>query len=248
VLRTGFGFAFFAVGGLATAVLVFPLARRGAATPEQAELATQRVVSRGFRVFLRLLEVLGLARIQVEGAERLVRPGPRIIVANHPTLIDVVALLAQIPECDCVVKREVFENVFQRGVVGGTGYIPSDRGQAVIDACAARLRRGRSLLLFPEGTRSPERGLGRFRRGAARLALETGVDLLPVAITCEPPTLMRGQRWWEVPDRRFHLSLRVEEPIAVAPFLAGGEPMGVAARKLTSALRERFEKRLAEAG
>lgn len=247
VLRTGFAFAFFAVGGLFIASVLFPLARRGARTPEEAELATQRLISRAFRFFARLIERLGLARISVRDGARLAAPGPHLVVANHPTLIDVVVLLAQMSECDCVVKREAFENPFQRGVLRGTGYIPSDGGQAVLDACTERLRRGRSVLLFPEGTRSPERGLGRFRRGAARLALAAGVDLLPVVITCEPPTLMRGQRWWEVPERRFDLVLRVEEPIAVAPFRTAGDPPGVAARRLTAAMQERFEKRLTEA-
>lgn len=248
-LRTGFAFAFFAVGGVAIAAVLFPLARRGAPDRASAERATQRVISRSFGFFCRaILEGLGLARIRWSGFGRLQPPGPHLIVANHPTLIDVVALLARIPQCDCVVRSSTFEDPFQRGVARGTGYIPSDRGRAVVDACAERLRRGRSLLLFPEGTRSPVHGLGPFRRGAARVALATGLDLVPVVITCEPPTLKRGQRWWEVPDRRFDLTLRVEEPVAVKPFLDAGDPPAVAARKLTAALRERFEKHLAAVG
>jgi 1-acyl-sn-glycerol-3-phosphate acyltransferase len=104
--------------------------------------------------------------------------------------------------------------------------------------------------MFPEGTRSPAHALGPFHRGAARIALASGRDLTPVLVACEPPTLMRGQPWYEVPDRPFEYTLRVGDPIAVRPYLealARGESRSRVARRLTAELREHFEKGL-EAG
>jgi 1-acyl-sn-glycerol-3-phosphate acyltransferase len=87
-----------------------------------------------------------------------------------------------------------------------------------------------------------------FRRGAAHIALESECIVLPVAITCEPPSLMKGQRWYEVPDRQIELTVRVLEPLQSKDFVEPGRSRGLAARKLTAALRERFEENLDCAG
>ena len=133
------------------------------------------------------------------------------------------------------------------GVIRGAGYIPNEGGQAVVDACANSLSHGSSLLMFPEGTRSPRGGLGEFQRGAAHIAMASGRDLLPVFVSCDPPTLMRGQKWYDVPDRPFELTLRVGEPVRVRPYLEAlesGETRPRVARRLTAELREVFEKEL----
>ena len=99
-------------------------------------------------------------------------------------------------------------NPFTRGVVRGAGYVPNDTGESTLEACVARIRAGRTVLLFPEGTRSPRGELGPFRRGAAHVALAAGVPALPISISCRPPGLMRGQAWYEVPERRMQYTLQ----------------------------------------
>ena len=72
-------------------------------------------------------------------------------------------------------------------------------------------------------------------------------DLVPVLVTCDPPTLMRGQKWYDVPDRPFVLRLQVGEPIRVGPYreaLLEGESRPRVTRRLTAELREFFEKGL----
>src|SRR5206468_133932 len=85
----------------------------------------------------------------------------------HPSLIDIVLLLARLPQADCIVKTAARTNPFMRGIVTSTGYLANDHGDVLVDACADRIRRGRSVVLFPEGTRSPRGGLGRFQRGGS---------------------------------------------------------------------------------
>src|SRR6185436_20227364 len=99
-------------------------------------------------------------------------------------------------------------NPFLRGVVRRAGYLSNDHGDAIVAECVARLRDGRSVIVFPEGTRSPSTGLGAFQRGAAHIALTRGCPLLPVVITCRPPTLGKGARWHDVPDHRVEFVVR----------------------------------------
>ena len=71
----------------------------------------------------------------------------------------------------------------------------------MIRACLRHLEAGRSVVIFPEGTRSPAGGLGAFHAGAAFVALRSGRDLVPVLLSCEPSTLTKGRSWYDVPGR-----------------------------------------------
>ncbi len=236
-------FLTFGVVSLLLALFMLPYLAVVGGSPAERQLRGQRVVQRGFIFFCWLLEALGLARIHTHDIARLAEPGT-LVVANHPTLIDAVVLVAAMPQADVIVKQANLVNPFMRGMVKACGYLPNLGGQSLIDACVERLESGRSLLLFPEGTRSPRNGLGPFQRGAARIALASGRDPLPVLISCDPPTLMKGQPWYEVPDRPFEVHVRVGEPIPVEGYIGRDEPLGRTARALSSSLREIFEKGL----
>ncbi|MGH0030629.1 MAG: lysophospholipid acyltransferase family protein [Myxococcota bacterium] len=246
IVRTGAAFVSFGVLGIGTAALV-PWVRLRERDAEARELRMQRLATGAFRLFMRVMTGLGLTRFRREGvAERLAEPG-LLIVANHPTLIDVCAILSCMDHGTCVTKHANTQNPTMAGVIASAGYVSNEGGQAIVDACAASLAKGRSLLLFPEGTRSPKGGLGEFQRGAAHVALASGRDVLPVYVTCDPPTLMRGQKWYDVPDGPFDMTLRVGEPIRVQPYreaLSAGEKRPRVARRFTAEIRESFEKGL----
>jgi 1-acyl-sn-glycerol-3-phosphate acyltransferase len=245
-LGTGFLFAVFGIGGLILALVVIPAnrwLRGGGGAPD---LVAQRTIHRAFRLYVRLGTVLGLWSLAVERPERL-RSGASLIVANHPSLMDVVFLISRTPQADCIVKSEAWRNPFLRWIVASAGYIPNDEGEAVIEACVERLRAGRSIILFPEGSRSPARSLGAFRRGAARIALASGATIEPVLIECEPPALLKGQPWYALPDRRLEYTLSCGEPFCAKDVVDPELPAPIAARRLTEHLRSYFEARLSHA-
>jgi 1-acyl-sn-glycerol-3-phosphate acyltransferase len=245
--RTGLAFVSFGVLGLSLGAFGVPWVHLRTRDKEERRLRVQRGAISAFRVFMRIMTGLGLIRFERDGvAERLAEPG-LLVVANHPTLIDAPAILSCMESGACITKQANTSNPTMGRVIRAAGYIPNVGGQAIVEACVASLRAGRSLVLFPEGTRSPAHELGPFQRGAAHIALDADRDLVPVLVTCEPPTLMRGQKWHDVPDRPFELRLRVGDPIRVGPYreaLERGESRPRVARRLTAELREFFEKGL----
>lgn len=227
------GFAVFAALALGLALVVLPIDRR--LRPRRAELRAQRAIHLCSRFYLGLVEVLGVLRIQVQGRERL-PPGPCVVVANHPTLFDVILLCALMPQLDCVVKASWARNVFLRGLTRSAGYVRGDSTRQLLRQCLERLAAGRSLLIFPEGTRSPRGGLGRFERGAAHVALAAGRPLLPVLLGCRPTILSKGQKWYDLGARPVQVTIRVGQAIHPEPF--------VSSRQLNDELREYFLKGL----
>ncbi|MDH3519437.1 MAG: 1-acyl-sn-glycerol-3-phosphate acyltransferase [Myxococcales bacterium] len=244
IVGTGAAFALFGLLGVALGLSVYPAAKRCSSDPRVGEFRVQRLVHWTFRAFVRFMKLLGLVELSVHGAERLRAPSARLIVANHPTLLDVVMLGSLMPQLDCVVKREAWSNPFMRGVVTSAGYIPNDLGEDVLAACAERLQQGRRVLLFPEGTRSPKGQLGTFRRGAAHVALSSQAPILPVVIRCEPASLMRGQKWYDVPDEKLRFSIEVGEVLDPRSLVGDREPRASAARDVTRALRDFYAKTL----
>jgi 1-acyl-sn-glycerol-3-phosphate acyltransferase len=240
VVATGFSFTCFGLGALLLGFTVWPLLRLSSRSSRVGVARVQRAVSASMRLFVWLMKSLGLLTYEIRGREQLEARG-QFVIANHPTLIDVVFLVGLMPEVDCIVKQALWRNVFLRWPVSWAGYISNATGDGLVAACAAALAAGRSLIVFPEGTRTrPGKPLN-FQRGAAQIALAAHRDLRPVTITCDPITLHKGNAWYRVPPRRPHWVISVGDPILVAAFLAVGEPQSLAARHLTQALVQWFD-------
>jgi len=243
VFATGFAFVEAGILSLLIAVAV-PGLRLLPGDRERSELRAQKAIHWLTRFYLASIGLLGAFRVRCRDREKLQRPGI-LVVANHPTLLDAWALMSQMPQADCVVKERYYENFFLGGPSRGAGFIPNRDGPGVVDECVSRLLRGRSLIMFPEGTRSPEGELGAFARGAAHIALRAGCDPIPVTIRCDPATLYHGQAWWDVPERVPILTLAVGDPIPIKDIIDTEMSRGRAARALNTHFREYFERRLA---
>jgi 1-acyl-sn-glycerol-3-phosphate acyltransferase len=244
---TGLCFATFGVGGLVLRGLVFPLLNLTVTSPERRTRWARACIHHAFRLFVRLMCGLGVMSYEVRGAERLDRRG-LLILANHPTLIDVVLLMALVQRTDCIVKAALARNPFTRGPVRAAGFVCNDSGAGMVQDCIETLRAGNNLIVFPEGTRTPRVGTQALQRGAANIAVRGRQDVTPVRITAHPMALGKGEKWYRVPARRMHIRLEVDDDIAIAPFLADGAPEAVAARRLTDHLTDYFSRETPHAG
>jgi 1-acyl-sn-glycerol-3-phosphate acyltransferase len=240
VFATGFSFTCFGLGALLLGFTLWPVLRLSSTDPRIGVARVQRAVSASMRLFVWLMKSLGLLTYEVRGREQLAARG-QFVIANHPTLIDVVFLVGLMPEVDCIVKQALWRNVFLRWPVYWAGYISNATGEGLVAACAAALADGRSLIVFPEGTRTRPGDPLNFQRGAAQIALAAQRDLRPVTITCEPITLHKGNAWYRVPARRPHWVISVGDPIPIFDFLRVAEPQPLAARHLTQALELWFD-------
>jgi 1-acyl-sn-glycerol-3-phosphate acyltransferase len=208
--------------------------------PRRRVLLGRAVIRQCFRGFIFAIQCFGLMRYRIKGLERLERHG-LLILANHPTLIDVVFLIALVRNADCVVKSSLAKNPFTFVPMRVAGYLTNASGAEVISACVESLRQGNNLIMFPEGTRTPQNKPVRLQRGAAYVAIEAPRDITPVVISCTPLALGKEQSWWKVADERLQFALEVRDDIAIAPFLAHAADEGpLRARRLTEHLSDYF--------
>jgi 1-acyl-sn-glycerol-3-phosphate acyltransferase len=127
-------------------------------------------------------------RVRIEGAEHVDRARPQVFMCNHQSHVDIIALLAGLPVLPGFLAKKELRDVplFGRAMDSG-GHVFIDRQNrreafAAIEAAAVQVRRGRNIVVFPEGTRSAPGTVKRFKRGGFHLAQQSGVPIVPVGI------------------------------------------------------------------
>jgi 1-acyl-sn-glycerol-3-phosphate acyltransferase len=135
-----------------------------------------------------ILKTCGI-RVVIHGLEKI-RPGePKIYMSNHRSYIDVWSIVACFPvDLKCVAKKELARIPVFGQALYMLGHIiidRQDRGQSFtsLDRAAEKVRAGRNVLIFPEGTRAPAGRLGEFKKGGFVLAIKAGVPIVPISVT-----------------------------------------------------------------
>jgi 1-acyl-sn-glycerol-3-phosphate acyltransferase len=236
VFGTGLSFVAVGIGG----VFVFPVLNIFIRSRPLRSVIARHVIRLTFRCIVGLMRVMGVFRYDISGLERLERHG-LLILANHPTLIDIVFLMAFVKGADCIVKSKLWYNPFTHATIRAAAYVRNDDyGVQLIEDCVAAVRRGGNLIIFPEGTRTPANGSITLKRGAANIAVRAQCNVTPVLIRCTPLMLVKGEKWWRLPSCPSHFSIEVREDINIRPFIAEAGSNVLAVRRLTDYLEDYF--------
>jgi len=163
-------------------IIFFPFMRLIFHPREQFKKNGRRLVSFSMRGFVSLMHLLRIVDMEADNRENFRRLSSKIIVANHPSLLDVVMLLSLIPNADCIVNTNLNRNFFVKGVIRQLYILNTLDLENILQACADSLKQGNCLIIFPEGTRTPRSGKAILRRGAARVALASACTIVPVRI------------------------------------------------------------------
>ncbi len=152
-------------------------------------------------------------KVRVRGLERLGR-GPYIFTPNHQSHFDIAALLGYLPGNNrFAAKRELFSEPMLGAVMRTLGMIPIDRDDsgAAIDRLRSLKDRAYSVIIFPEGTRSPDGSLQPFKKGAFVAAIELGLPVVPVICRGSAEVMPKGGYLSILPGV---VEIEVLEPIA----------------------------------
>ena len=147
---------------------------------------TGRFAHRCARLWAWLILATTGVRVDVHGAERVPRDGSYLFVSNHQSFYDIPIIFWNLPlDLRIIAKESLGHFPFIGGHLRRTGHVLVDRtnpGPSTFRQVSALLQRKQSLLVFPEGTRSADGRVGRFRRGIFLLAVDAGLPVVPVAV------------------------------------------------------------------
>ncbi len=174
--------------------------------------------------------------VTVHGLERLVKGKTYVFVANHQSIYDIPCLFWNIPFQLRIIAKESLGKFPMLGPhLKRTGHMLVDRSKpdkAGIFGWASRLTaNGLSLIVFPEGTRSRDGMMGKFKGGSIMLAMQAGLPLVPISVIGSRHVMKKG----ELTTRPGHVTLIVHEPIETA---ANPEPAVHEVRELADRVRE----------
>jgi len=158
-------------------------------------------------------------RLDIHGLERIPRDQPVVFMANHQSNCDPPALLPILPTVVVMVKKEFFRvPIIGSGMVA-RGFIPVDRRnreQALeaVEKGVEALKAGKSFLVYPEGTRSPDGRLQRFKKGVFVMALKAGAPIVPISVSGSNKIMPKGK----FVMRPGVVRISIHEPVATEGF------------------------------
>lgn len=163
----------------------------------------------GFFVNLKLIKI---------DVTNFYEPKGKIIVATHPSFIDILILIGLFPNCLCLAKQKLMNNFFMGKIIKDV-YITNDIDVESFKAEAEKaLKDGFNIIIFPTGTRTVEGEKLKIHKGAAMLQIETGADIIPIKISCDYPFLQKGKPIYDASDRTITYKIDVLPEIKLSDF------------------------------
>jgi len=140
------------------------------------------------KLWAKILLLICNTKVEIIGKENILRGKPQIFMANHQSDFDILIVLTHIPgQFRWLVKKELFHIPVFGAAMKSAGYIEIDRNNREkamqsFDQAALRIREGKSIMAFPEGTRSRFGEIKHFKQGTFYLAIKSGAPIVPISI------------------------------------------------------------------
>lgn len=240
IIKAGFCFSTFGIGALSIFLLIFPVIKIFGSDKNKSKLL-RKTIHLSWKAFVSIMSSLELISVSIKNLEKLEKSTGQIIVANHPSLIDIVILISYIPNADCIVKSQLSKNFFMRGIVNSIYIINSANIGELLEACKKSLQAGNNLIIFPEGTRTVPDKKSKILRGAAQIAIYSQSNILPIKINCYPFALLKGQKWYQVANDKLNFDLEVKSLIAIDKYISKNCENPILARELTEKIKQNLD-------
>lgn len=188
----------------------------------------QRIISLGFRLYIGFLQLACASHFDLAAIDRLRHESPRVLIANHPSLLDAVMIVSRLPHVVCVMKAGLMRNILLGSAARLAGYIPNTGPLEIILQAGRALDEGAHVLLFPEGSRTDRHPLNAFSNSAALIARRSRTPIQSLLIrfssASDQPYLGKGWPLWRKPELPMYWA--IEPDRSFEPPQAGGDAAG----------------------
>ena len=170
-------------------------------------------IHKTWKYFTELMKKTGLIKVNFTNPEKLNNPHGKIIVANHPSFIDIVILIGFLPNTLCIAKKEIKRNLFMGNIVKSLYLINDEDNDKMLEE-----NQGYNIIIFPTGTRTTDGEDLKLHKGAAVMALHTGADIIPIHISCDTKFLAKHQKFYDAGDKTPTYTITVNNEIKISDF------------------------------
>ncbi|MDP3071823.1 MAG: lysophospholipid acyltransferase family protein [Opitutaceae bacterium] len=199
--------------------------------------AARRAIRRLFAAWCAWLHATRLIYVRFHGFTPEAMAGPAIYIANHPGLLDATFILSRLPDTICIFKPALMRNPVLGPAALMAGYAAGDNGVDLIRDVAQRVADGRSLLVFPEGTRTaPGIALNPLRPGFALIAARACAPIRIIVVRAPRDLVPKGWPWWRAPAFPSLVDITLLTEIEPEAGETAAQLTARATRQLTSAL------------
>lgn len=244
IFATGLSFAIFGFFGVILTVILLPVLLLTRETPARRKFG-KILLKISFQSFLWGMQLLGVMELKTKNLDRL-KAGGRLVLSNHPSLIDAVILIAIIDNPNGIIKSSLFNNPSMYGLAKITGLMRNVEGPELIRKSIESISNGENLIIFPEGTRTRVLGEVTFKQGAAYIAIKGKINITPILIVTSEPVLRKDHSWYRVPSKKPVFTVSVLDEVDVATKFNPRGDLLIEAAELTEYLEEYFTHELRE--
>ena len=244
LIGTALGFSLFGAGGIILCFTLIPLVHLFSTDKVKGSRRVRFIIGYVFSIYLKILNIFGVLKIKSETLEAVKKCQGVLVICNHPSLLDVVIIMAHLKDIQCVVKNNLWTNPFIGGVVRAAGYIRNDLApEEFLKNCKRSLTQGCNIIIFPEGTRSTPGEPLKLQRGMSNLALAIRADIQTLTLDCAPISLTKKDKWYKIPVKKIIFNLKVGPYIQVANY-EDDKPRSLRVRALTKDIQHFYNKHL----
>ncbi|MDE2368722.1 MAG: 1-acyl-sn-glycerol-3-phosphate acyltransferase [Burkholderiales bacterium] len=186
------------------AIVLYPLLPRAA-----GRRIGRAMIAWGYGLFWSVARACGMLYLDADVLDALRDERGLIVVANHPSMLDALMLVARLPRSACIMKAALARNPLLGPGARLARYIRNDSTYGMVHRAVADLREGGQLVLFPEGTRTTRAPINDFHASFALIAKRARVPVQTVFIDTDSPYLGKGWPLWKLPPLPIRFGVRL---------------------------------------
>ena len=205
---TTFCFILFGIGAIFLNFLIFPFIK-------QDKIFCSKIIHKCWKYFTKFLILIGLIGVDIKHLEKIEN---KVIVATHPSFIDIVILIGLIPKTTCFVKKELTKNFVMKNIVNSIFISNELEIEDMKKETKKMLDMGFNLIVFPTGSRHRKNEHPKIKKGAATIALNANKDIIPIEITSSEDFLFIHQPFYEEEKKRVIFEIEQLETIKIENF------------------------------
>lgn len=205
----------FALGALVIGCIIFPVLSIFYKKKERREKFAQ-IIHNSWKFFIFVIESTRIIRVKAD--PELFNVSGKIVAASHPSFIDIVLLIGLMPKSLCLAKKELLKNPVMRNIVKSLYIINDIDAEEFKKSAVEALGEGYNIIIFPTGTRTRPDEPVKIHKGAAQIAIASGVEIIPVKITTDYPFLIKNHFPLDAGAATVNYNLSVKPAIRLSDF------------------------------